>query len=1557
MSSDEKVTNVRSTAFGYRYQNLIGVSRLIDLLNEKAEQVYFEQKETINDKFDDMKVFIKNDVHHYQIKASYSENELKLSDFYTDNLKIELTNLYESWESLTHQFQDKNNYFHIYTTKSIPEKNSLIKYLNKISDNRTIFSENPSTVYTLKSEILNEDKFQKIKEKLQNKGISGQRLNKFLNSLIIEVKQPENPPDIFRLNSEPSPLEKIILDKITNLGLHEPPNNIPQKITHDTLFNLVNKTSVKTTKIDKDTLEEFLDIKRNFDSIKNAIDFDENQYVLTLNEIAKLNEQLSKSSGDIMCIKGKPGCGKSWLLTKWCKEFEKNNSDSPPIWYYSSISVTDDDAFEKRITKQQIINNLRDEIRSSYNIEEESDKYAATIKKLQELINQLGIIGVTKSKVIPIIIDGLDHVTRIKQRSMNLSERDETVLDFINEIKIPKGVCFVFGTQEGAHLNNLKIKFGEEKFHEIFGFNESETKIYLEKLEVKPDLLQTENIKIIFEKTRGLPLLANYLGKILKGKEKFDDVKDIPITDGNVGVYYQYLFQGLNVASNTRIFARYLSLLEFASGNVFLDMLRPSSTRDGEELNSCLNPLLPLLRENKREEISIFHDSFREFILTKTDFSQELQLSYTADIYNALKKASLVNNSISFRYAMKYALKAQKFDEIVKIVNLEYVDNAMNNLVNRNDLENNISYAIRASYEKNSFILILEKGLLRRYTIERYEYLNSYQFDELILRLYPDRIEKLLVTEDRLNFSLNETLWFLANSIKNQIDLPYEYIFEIWEKTLSKTKRGQIGYLPEDTTLSDFAIVVFVVKGSDAIVNWINKNDFSLMDTTSILIALFKFMNYDSFEELRSHITLSEEYNLAISLHAYAYYKRTKQFVDNLKLVTEKHTDLIFKIGFKRILLTPHVTSEMITPLLRQITIEIPQHRDINVSNLKEFEMQVMLNSYCDNSAELQNYQNRISIMPNNLFKQTLNLIFQYGKLRGLKSKLSIQDAKEMLVSLQYFIDYYDDRLFDEPGYWDKDFKSYMKNKMENVFKLIIENGSKEIKDELLELVLKMGNKYMFTSLSIDDALRILLKYSDEDLSDKIKSKISYNISFYTTQEMVDSCLDKSLLCLQANKIEESKQFFEKAIEFTFSYGYHKDLHLYEIQEISHLIKDENYLVRTKNIMNLTEYLDIITDGDETNQIPNEVIGDSMEHNSTASFDIALLYGIDSFVFEEALSQFAKKCKDCPTIIRYFLAKTRVIHGLSHRYTSREAFSIRIGVITEAIEKNDFKLARFLLEDLRIELERDFPERYKHFQDEFNKLANQSSVQLLKLENIHDIEESISHENSTLDYSDLKPEELIKEFEQNYGWSWGHSRHTDNLLITSYNKDKSKTEKLMITSLANRCLNYHYEPQGAISVFGRYLSSTNQQQILKNLYEKIIPLVNSLFRNRDLLKKHDFDFLDSFISDDPITTGCKFLVSQLSSYDTQVQRLSFVSIISCLRNNAPGLLHYCISIIGTTDNHTLRAKLAFIIDSYVHYSKNDSKEIVDCATSLCKMSDRRLVLAGENILRNIGIHN
>ena len=1543
----------RSFLYGYRYQNLIGVSRLVDLLSDKVDTIYFEKKESRNDKFDDMKVYVNDQIHHYQIKSSYADNELKIINFSSKN-DLDLFKLFTSWGELQQKYPRKEMFYHVYTTKSISLNNPLNEFIEKILPENTMLCENTAAVYHLKSEIIEHKKLQKIKESFEDSAQDWTVVKKFLCSVILETNQPSIPPEISPDQQIESDLEKKILFKISTLGLNKSPNNVEDASVFTSLFNFVNRDSITSHSITKNDLISHLNIKKSFGAIKNDIEFDQSLYVDVSKNLRQLNEQTIKNAGGIMGIKGKPGSGKTWLLTRWLKDLQQKYPETPPIWYYASIGVTGDDHFESRITKNQILSNLVDAIKKEYRISTDKNQYAADDSTFKELLCKLNKIANDKQRIISIIIDGLDHVDRIKKRANHISNSEKTVMDFLNEIEVPEHICFVFGTQEGPHIDKLKERFGNDAFSDISVFDVSETKLYLSKLQIPEEFITDDIAELIFQKTSGLPLLINYLCQQLKVESNIERIKNIPMTQGNVEKYYEYLWANIEESGYPRKIARYFSLLEFPIGVEFLEDLMPTHDRDGDKLKDCLAPLLFLLRKNQKNEMSIFHDSFREFILKENGFEDCLQIEYSKSICNVLMREDMFLNGRTFRYALKYKLKSGQFDELTSLINLKFVDNAIINFCNWDDLHNNLLCAIKAASKIGDPVNLIEKSLLNLYTQRRLEDLRDTNYYNLILHLYPDKLYQIFVTEDQLNLPLNYTVWLLGEALIKKIELPYDNIIKMWGDAWLKTSHGTTKYPPEKISVPHYGLLLFYKGGLEEIASWISQNNFSFKEKIDIFEKVLPLTTYENIDVMQNHSNV-QEYWQEIRLLASFHYKKWNEF--QTIFMASIHNGFILHLSqFAHILKKSGIESNNLDHLIHKTILNIPDTNHIDVENLREYEQQILLNAYCKNTACLEEYGKEIEESESTFFNKIINLIYQSSVMSQKDdSELTSEDVEKLLSSLSEFINYNLVKFTGTPGFYDENFYPYISDIIERTVSIIATKSDFAIKTRLIETIQQIGRKYAFTSLTLENVYEMIIKNSDAELRQLLISKISDEIDAADVQTMTEQCFAKARLCLQVGKQTAAKRFFEKGTRLTFSYGYHGDTLLYDFERISILLGRNNYLKRAKRNLELTEYLNITTDGDLNNSILSEIINDTVVMHSDAGCEIALRYGVDTNEFNESMLRFVENCSKCHIIIRYFLAKTSVIMSGSS-YSSLDAFKIRHKLIQECIGFANTTLAKSLLNDLRVEMIRDFPEITTIMKTEFNYTASRLGLSDIEFNAIKTSRNDEGSSSGAIDYSHLSPEEAIQLFENSYGWVYGSTSFVDALIKIAYYKDKEKTKKLVNESLFRRCIESDYELRDTSYKFGKYLYNTKQIEKLNIFYGKIDSFLSDLFRERPLKRKRDFNFLETFVyEEDQMRTGCRYLVMQLTSSDIEVQRRAFTSIICCLRYNSTELLEYCVeTILDIHTDATLKLKLTAIIHSHVVATKHISEEIISCARWLCGTRDRRLVTAGIDILNELG---
>ena len=269
---------------------------------------------------------------------------------------------------------------------------------------------------------------------------------------------------------------------------------------------------------------------------------------------------------------------------------------------------------------------------------------AATPKRLQDLITDLGEYGKTKNQIIPIMIDGLDHVIRTKEKYVRMSSAKTDLLEFFDCLDIPEGVAFVIGSQPGSHLDRIKERFGDGQTIRVEGFTPNEAKNFLEKFGITTDSVSKEVIDSIIEKTARLPLLLAYFvqaNQELSLDERLlylkNNCRKMPETDGDVRKYYDWLWTDISSNPLTEHYARLLSVLDFPAPADLLKNVIVKPIMIKKSVDACMKPLVPLVR-NTVYGTSFFHDSFATYVFSNDAFSIEEKLWYFENLYEYFKK-------------------------------------------------------------------------------------------------------------------------------------------------------------------------------------------------------------------------------------------------------------------------------------------------------------------------------------------------------------------------------------------------------------------------------------------------------------------------------------------------------------------------------------------------------------------------------------------------------------------------------------------------------------------------------------------------------------------------------------------------------------------------------------------------------------------------------------------------------------------------------------------------------------------------------------------------------
>lgn len=287
--------------------------------------------------------------------------------------------------------------------------------------------------------------------------------------------------------------------------------------------------------------------------------------------------------GNILFIEGKPGIGKSHLVTCLSKKY--NNYLIYRFW----ISNQDKD-YDSRLLFKNFIVNISKDLFQDYCHRTEN-----------EIIQYLGDIKKT------VIIDGLDHVENYRPTEL------EYFISFIDRLKEKTKVIVL--------SRPLKREIHWEK-QQLVNWNFEETKIVLDELYHITDY---SICKEIFNITNGYPILVRFVTEQYKHSGKIHSLGKLESTND----YYEKIISAVNTKTALTLFIICRSYLMKSEIFLFLE----------EELADVVKEFIkdyPYLFEIKLNRISLFHDSLNTYLINKGNNNTKRLAKIKQIVYRSL---------------------------------------------------------------------------------------------------------------------------------------------------------------------------------------------------------------------------------------------------------------------------------------------------------------------------------------------------------------------------------------------------------------------------------------------------------------------------------------------------------------------------------------------------------------------------------------------------------------------------------------------------------------------------------------------------------------------------------------------------------------------------------------------------------------------------------------------------------------------------------------------------------------------------------------------------------
>ena len=674
--------NLKPAHSGYRYQDIACAFFLLKTMLHNFQSVTIDKKIVDDDRLDDLELLTNGERSRIQIKSSPNNTRrLSFADFNgkTSSLRIDRLVLTQKRD------RDPVKDFRLCATWLPAEStDQLAQFLKPLNANPSI-DQTATSSYKLEAEEIwpkgDAPKWPALKEYIQkNSEFNQEDFYEFCNKFTIELELPLASKNLLI----PGPLESSLLRILTEqVGIGRYPNQgrLPEDVAA-LAVSLSNLARTQELTLTPKEVAKNLEIRTDFGHVSQSFPVETNHFFNRPETRNQIRSNLE--CGGFHLLTAPPGSGKSWELTSLAEEL---SSEFVVARHYCYLEPGDE-LIERRVTSDVFFANLLSELhKSAPQLSQCSYRLFADLSTLEETLNNANDLGLK----IVLIIDGLDHISRVRGSSGSLSDEETDIIEKLTTLALPANTTVVLGSQPGEHLASfVEHKTGNLLTYSLSPWKQDEiielAKLHnvlpsLQRIGIADDGDQLSVLTTLAEKSDGNPLYARYLSRGLNSKielesigNPIDWINSAPPIDGDIALYYNHLYASMK--TEARVVADMLGVLDFALSQTELQEMLPEIL--ASYIPDALSTLQPILTVSQGQSgLRIFHESFRRYMLDEIESQGRSLSNVLKPAVDWLEQRGFYLDAKSFRFLLPALRRAHEYTKVISLVDPEFVSTSI----------------------------------------------------------------------------------------------------------------------------------------------------------------------------------------------------------------------------------------------------------------------------------------------------------------------------------------------------------------------------------------------------------------------------------------------------------------------------------------------------------------------------------------------------------------------------------------------------------------------------------------------------------------------------------------------------------------------------------------------------------------------------------------------------------------------------------------------------------------------------------------------------------------
>jgi hypothetical protein len=767
---------------GYEYQDLLVACRLVDMLLDTVAEAYVDKKLVKGDRFDDLTIRDASG-HHERSQFKHTDapgSPLKLSTFTTDARSLRLDRLVGAAVA----YRDgpgtgaSSIQFRVVMRDAPPTDAKLAAalmttspdpgpFLAGMGTTRLRFNVDvlwPTGGQAVLAGAAGDDAFGFLRA--GESQVDRTNLEWLCDRLVVEVGAPAMTMDL----RAPGQAERLLLNRVhQELGAGLYPNE--HRSVVDVAEALIRATRTAREGGPPVTRTELLrrtQLRQDFGAVARADPVDpaiEVPRATAVSDLAAAVREAAVTGGTVIAT-GSPGQGKSWA----CQQLIDRLIGEGWIVaeHYCYLGDADGDRLS-RVMAETVFGSLLGRVADAdpSAVNEQRPRFAADEQALVAAVTN--VLRWHPGQRVALVVDGLDHVTRVQARAYRVSAADPSfaLAEALSALQLPESSVLIVLSQPGRHL--LPLEQGGGITVQVPPLTESELRLMAVRLGVIPsseagpgtgeplladDAMAQEFLAALAERSAGNALYATYLCREVRARpdataDAATVVRALPAFDGTLESYYAHLYSTLG--ADGAWVADVLALLDVPVTRQELREIMPDRAH---RVDTALDILGPVLADRVGEGgIRVYHESFARYLRLPYQDAPEALVAVLDRIAGWLTAKGMFADPRAFSSLLRILADAGHDDEVIQRTTPDFVTRAVAAGYPASMIRSNLATAVRCAARAGDWTVVIRSVEMSRaadtYQHERFDSALIDHADVPIRLMGPQIVADRLVHDGR----------------------------------------------------------------------------------------------------------------------------------------------------------------------------------------------------------------------------------------------------------------------------------------------------------------------------------------------------------------------------------------------------------------------------------------------------------------------------------------------------------------------------------------------------------------------------------------------------------------------------------------------------------------------------------------------------------------------------------------------------------------------------------------------------------------------------------------